>query len=118
MEDSPKRRRQEVEEMDEVFSCDCGTLDHSLTATLDNGGRLLILEATDQRWFNRPWYECFCGGLKAFWEVFWNHEQHIDIVLNRQEHKKWKLFFSHLVDDRCWNCEPDFADLVHSHGKK
>lgn len=118
MEDASKRSQYQVDEIGEVFSCDCGTHDHSLSATLESGGHYLTLEMSDQKWFNRPWYECFWGGLQAFWEVFWHHEQSIEISLNRQEHKKWKLFFSQLVDDRCWNCDPDFAKLVHSHGKK
>ena len=112
-----EKKVREVTSIDEYFSCDCGTHDHSLSVELDFGGNMAILEMSNQRWFNRPWYECFWGGLQAFWEVFWTHQQSIEIVLNRQEHGKFKKFFAQLVDQRCWNCDPEIAVLTHKiHG--
>ena len=118
MEDSDSRATYESDSIDEVFSCDCNTHDHCLNVELSAGGHLAVFTALNQRWFNRPWYECLAGGLVAFWDVFWHHQQSVEIVLNRQEHRKFKLFFKKLADERCWNCDPYFPDIEHSHGRK
>jgi hypothetical protein len=48
------------------------------------------------------------SALELFWDYFWKKEHSIEVVLNRQERKKWKEFFSHLKDEPCWNCTPDY----------
>lgn len=94
-------------EVDENFSCDCNTRDHSLYVMLMDD-RCLVIDALDETALNTPWHWRLASAAKLFWDYFWNKEHSIEIVLNRQEHRKWKKFFENLQDDRCWNCNPDY----------
>lgn len=97
-----------LKEVDEHFSCDCHSQDHSLSVTLIDE-RCLIVSALDESALNTPWHWRLKWGLKIFWDYFWNKEHSIDVVLNRQEHRKWKKFHENLKDERCWNCDPDYT---------
>lgn len=105
-------------EIDEHFSCDCKTTDHSILATLIDDS-CLILSALDETALNTPWHWRLMSALRLFWDYFWNKEHNIEVVLNRQEHRKWKKFFENLKEERCWNCDPDYLTkgsyYKHSH---
>lgn len=94
-------------EFDEHFNCDCGMRDHSVYLNLIDDSCLTIT-ALDESALNTPWHWRFASAFKLFWDYFWNKEHTIEIVLSRQEHRKWKKFAANLKDDRCWNCDPDY----------
>lgn len=114
-------KQPEYKTVDEVFSCDCGTHDHSLTATIMDD-RMAILEMHDETMLNIPWYWRLGRALKIFWDAFWKKEHTIEIVLNRHEHKQFKAFFGTLLDERCYRCDPQYLVrgnyFKHNHENK
>jgi hypothetical protein len=93
--------------IDECFTCDCHGRDVCLVATICDD-RMIILDMVDETLINIPWYTRLRRSLAIFWDAFWNHSHSIELILNRQEHRKFKLFVSNLQDERCWNCDPDY----------
>lgn len=94
-------------EFDEHFKCDCGSWDHSVNLHLMDDS-CLIITASDESALNTPWHWRFASAARLFWDYFWKKEHAIEVVLNRQEHRKWKKFHENLKDERCWNCEPEY----------
>ena len=104
-----KQKDPDFKELWEVFSCDCQSRDHSLSAHLLDE-RMVILEMNDESILNIPVTWRLWKSLKVFWDMMWNHNHRIEIVLNQKEHKKFKAFFATLKDERCYDCNPDYLE--------
>lgn len=102
-----------LKEIAEMFSCDCHSDDHIMQTTL-LGDQCLIVEL-HKDWANRGLWDRVVDGLKLFWEVVWHKSTSQELVLSRQEHKRFKTFVSNLVEVPCPECNPDIKAEKHSH---
>jgi hypothetical protein len=106
---TPEQSKPNFKEIDEWFSCDCGSDCHGLLATIMDD-RMLILEMVDNSFLNIPIHWRLWRALKIFWSAFWDHEHSIEVVLSRHEHRMFKAFANTLEDWRCLKCNPDYLE--------